>query len=166
MSDIIRKSPTRPKATIEGSKTARKSAARLAAVQALYQITQREQSVAKVIQEFMDHRVGFPVEDETILVAPEPELFQSIVTGVQEYYDDLSDKLNDHLSENISLTRMEPVLRLILLCGAFELTAHRDIDGPIIISDYVAMTDSFYGEGEKETGLINAVLDAVTDAVR
>ena len=166
MSDLIRKSPTRPDATIEGSKTARKSAARLSAVQALYQIHQRDQSMAAVIQEFMDHRVGFPVDDDTLLVAPEPELFQSIVTGVSEYQIELSEKISKQLSDNISLPRMEPVLRFVLLCGTFELTAHRDIDAPIIISDYVAMTDSFYGEGEKEPGLINAVLDSLADVVR
>lgn len=152
-------SPASPPKT--GSKKARASAARLAAAQAVYQSLSTGQAARSTIVEFLEYRLGAPV-DGVEMVTPDRTLFSAIVSGVDDRRLDL-----DHLVKNALNDEdkdHESLLRAIMLCGAYELLAHGEIDAPIIISDYVHVTDAFFDVGEKK--LVNAVLDRIAKNLR
>ncbi|MEI6985389.1 MAG: transcription antitermination factor NusB [Rhodospirillaceae bacterium] len=146
-----------------GSAKARRSAARLAAVQALYQIEQGGGTYEAVRAEFIKLRLGHEV-DGISYVAAEPLLFSSIVRGVGARINELDLAISAALDPRLPLERLELLLRAILRAGAWELLANIEIDAPIIISDYVAVAHAFYAE--RETGLINGVLDTLAGRLR
>jgi N utilization substance protein B len=156
---VRRGRPMKPKKN-HGSKKARASAARLAAVQALYQMEGNGQGASSVIKEYIDFRLGEPVDGEE-MVSPDAELFSKLVSGVEERRADLSGMVSGASGRE---KLAEPLLNCILLCGAYELMARHDVDAPIIISDYLHVTEAFYDQGEKK--LVNAVLDKIADNVR
>ena len=144
------------------SRRAQFSAARLAAAQAVYQMTANDQSAAAVIAEYKARRLGEPVDGE-ILVPPDGNLFHAIVEGVENRRSDLDTLLAGPDGKEAGAAR-EPLLRAVLLCGAYELMAHHDTDAPIIINDYLDVTHAFYDGGESK--LVNGILDRVGRAVR
>lgn len=143
-----------------GSKKAQSSAARLAAVQAVYQMDGNAQTAPSVVREFVDFRLGQPVEGEA-MVTPDRESFTRIVSGVAERREDLDHMITATMGRE---RPPEPLIRAILLCGAWELLARGEIDAPVIVSDYLHVTDAFYDVGEKK--LINAVLDKIATNLR
>lgn len=151
-------------ASNQGSRIARLSAARLAAVQAVYQMKANDQDVRSVVSEFKTHRLGKPVEGQN-MVLPDAELFTTIVAGVSEREADLNGMIEATLqNHNSAKTRntdisIEPLLWSILLCGSYELLAHHDTDAPVIISDYIDVAHAFYEGGEPK--LVNGVLDKI-----
>ncbi|MGZ9097730.1 MAG: transcription antitermination protein NusB [Micavibrio sp.] len=147
----------------QGSKIARSSAARLAAVQAVYQILSNQQSADSVIAEYRLHRLGQPVEGAA-MVTPDGDLFQTIVSGVYERMNALEDMIAAALQKNGKSKPSEPLLMAVLLCGAYELLDNRAVDAPIILSDYLNVTHAFYEQGESR--LVNAVLDAIKAVIR
>ncbi len=149
----------------QGSVIARKSAARLLAVQAVYQMHKNEQDAKIVIREFLDHRAGVDVEgDGEVMVAPDQEHFTSLVQGVEEHIIQLGEMVAHNRGEKKSGQKTEPLLNAIFLCGAYELMMMPKIDAPVIISDYLHVTHAFYDE--KEAKLVNAVLDSLKKTVR
>ncbi len=140
------------------SRKARLSAARLAAVQAVYQMTANEQAAVDVIPEFKLRRLGQPVEGAP-MVLPDHELFESIVSGVETARADLEDRLFRDKAPPA-----EALLRALLLCGAYELLMHRETDAPIIISDYLHVAHAFFDQGEAR--LVNGILDRVNRDIR
>lgn len=149
------------KKTNKGSKKAQSSAARLAAVQALYQMEGNDQSARSAVREYLDFRLGQPV-DGIRLVQADRELFTHLVTGVEQRRADLDTIIGQTLGAREQLR--EPLLQAILFCGAYELMSRLEVDAPIIISDYMHVTDAFFDQGEKK--LVNAVLDKIAKAVR
>jgi len=149
----------------KGSKIARNSAARLLAVQAVYQMFENEQSDKDVIAEFIEHRTGHDIDGDEF-VQPEVELFSKIVTGVAENKAQLDELVMANRGEKArdSVVKTEALLQAIFLCGSFELMAHQSIDFPIIISDYLHVTHAFYEESEAK--LVNALLDSVRKVTR
>lgn len=153
----------------QGSKIARLSAARLAAVQAVYQMKANDQDARSIITEFRTHRLGKPTEGQN-MVTPDGNLFTSIVAGVSDREADLKGIIDATLrgqkegSARNSEVSIEPLLWSILMCGAFELLAHHDTDVPIIISDYLEVTHAFYEGGEAK--LVNGVLDRIGHNLR
>lgn len=147
----------------QGSKKARAAAARLAAVQAVYQMMMNEQQANTVISEYKLHRLGEEVDGEE-MVTPDGGLFQHIVSGVDSRMNALEDMIAAALQKNGKSKPAEPLLNAILLCGAFEMLGSLDIDPPLIVSDYLNVTHAFYETGESK--LVHAVLDAVKAAVR
>ncbi len=145
---------------LKGSQKARASAARLASVQALYQMAGNEQTAVSAVREYIDFRLGQPVEGQE-MVTPDKELFSKIVSGVEERRGDLDHMIAATLGEKKEVERL---LHCILLAGAYELMARPDVDAPVIISDYLHVTDAFYDQGEKK--LVNAVLDKIAANVR
>lgn len=152
-----------------GSRIARLSAARLAAVQAVYQMKSTGQNAAGVIGEYKSYRLGKRLDDQE-MVLPDGALFEKIVSGVAERDDDLRGIIDTCLAEQgdanagKSAVYVEPLLDSILLCGTYELLAHHETDAPVIIADYLDVTHSFYEGGESR--LINGVLDNIRKAVR
>ncbi len=144
----------------KGSLKARKTAARLFSVQAVYQAIQNKVAPSSLHDEFITHRIGMDLEDGK-MVAPDQPLFRDIISGVTERWGDLQQIITPRLKTS---HEVEPLLTAILICGAYELMAHHDIDAPIIISDYLNITSSFFEQSEPK--LVNAVLDALTKELR
>lgn len=157
----------------KGSKIARQGAARLVATQAVYQVTMQEQAAHNVIKEYKEHRFGQSPDGEEMVV-PDSNLFEHIVGGVDLYSADIDaliasarsagnqvtlEEVGSETPEDTKTDNIEPLLYSILRCGVFELMQPDGIDAPIIISDYMNVTDAFYDQGEKK--LVNAVLDKV-----
>lgn len=151
--------------TIESSPNARNSAARLAAVQALYQIKCNHEPVALVIEEYRQHRLGKTIDDVES-IKPDSLLFERILKGVTEHAETVHEMLFAGLNKEGQqrAVPMEPLLNSILSCGAYELMSHQDIDAPILIDDYLNITHAFYDQGEHK--LVNAVLDRVKAMTR
>jgi transcription antitermination protein NusB len=131
-------------------------AARLAAVQALYQWEATGAKPDAIVAEFTEHRIGQPI-DGIDLPPADGKLFSLLVNGVAAQAEELDDMIAGVLTEDWTVERLEAILRAILRCGAFELAHRGDIPPKVVISEYVAVTDAFFGD--KETGLTNGVLD-------
>jgi len=149
----------------EPSQNARNSAARLAAVQALYQYKGNEEPVLLLIEEYRQHRLG-KVLDEVETIRPDSLLFERILKGVTEHNATVQEMLAAALNKDGQQKAVpaEPLLNSILSCGAYELMSHQDIDAPILIDDYLNITHAFYDQGEHK--LVNAVLDRVKGMTR
>lgn len=144
-----------------GSRKARNSAARLLAVQAVYQMHKNDQLVEDVIKEYLEHRTGVDIDGDE-MVSPDQDHFALVVRGVEEHITQLGEVVAKNRGKETGDT--EPLLKAILLCGAFELMVLQSIDFPIIISDYLHVAQAFYDEGEAK--LVNALLDSIRKTVR
>ena len=147
------------------SLSAQNRAARLLAVQAVYQreITPTDDA-ASLTAEYMAHRAGMDLDGEK-LVEPNPDLLKSLIFGVIEKDEDLKDIILKNRSAGEGGTKFpEPLMMACLLCGCYELVFAQEVDFPIIISDYIDIAKAFY-EG-REPGLVNAVLDSVRKVAR
>lgn len=147
----------------EGSQMTRNLSARLLAVQALYQMKHNKQSVKTVYNEYVTHRSEQEVDGEK-LVKPDSVLFKKILYGVEERFVELDSVIRANLKKDASDRVVEPLLFSILVCGAYELLAHTDIDAPIIINDYLNVGHAFFEKNE--VALINGVLDSVSKVFR
>lgn len=146
------------------SATARNKAARLMAVQAVYQMSVNAKAAPFVIDEYMFLRKNMVVDGET-MVEPDESLFRDIVAGVAERLDDLTGIVNaNRPRKEGQVYADEPLLMAHMLCGAYELLSHQSIDYPIIISSYVDVAKAFFAG--HEPGLINGVLDSVRKVTR
>lgn len=151
------------KRTIKGSAKARRNAARLAAVQCLYQMQQNGMSAEQALGDYVNNRLGLE-EDGTVYVAADTEILRSILTGVEERHALLTEMLDKTLTQARALNAQEQILQAVLLCGAEELFAHPETDTAIIISGYVEVAKAFY-EG-REPAMVNAALDALAKVIR
>ncbi len=140
-----------------------RSASRLAAVQALYQIELADGDAASVIQEFIDHRLGREVEGELYAKA-DADLFRDIVQGVTGNREALDGLITGVLTPDWPLGRLETVLRAILRAGAYELRFRVDVPGKVIINEYLDIAHAFFSGAEP--GLVNGVLDRLAREVR
>ena len=145
------------------SRSQSRSAARLAAVQALYQHEMEGTPTAQLIHEFHEHRLGATIEDVEYADA-EVVFFDDIVAGVMARKDDLDEKIAAKLAEGWNLERLDRPMRAILRAGTYELVARPDVPRPTVISEYVDVADAFYDK--KEKGFVNGLLDAIAKDVR
>jgi N utilization substance protein B len=139
-----------------------RSAARLAAVQATYQVELAGAQVETVRAEFLKHQLAAAAEPE--LRDADRELFSDLVRGIAERRDDIDRILAGHLTEGWSLDRLELVLAAILRAGAYELVARADVPVRVVINEYVNVAHAFYGG--KEPGFVNGVLDRIARELR
>jgi N utilization substance protein B len=140
-----------------------RSAARLAAVQALYQIEMEGTPLPVLLHEFHQHRLGATIEDVTYTPAEEG-FFDDIVAGVDKRRDEIDALIAARLSKGWSLERLDKPMRQILRAGAYELIARRDVPTASVISEYVDVAHAFYDK--REAGFVNGLLDAVAKDVR
>lgn len=147
----------------EGSQITRNLSSRILAVQALYQMKQNRQAVKDVYNEYIKHRVEQEIDGQKI-VKPDTVLFKKILYGVEERFVELESVIQANLKKDASDRVVEPLLFSILICGAYELLAHADIDAPIIINDYLNVGHAFFDKNE--VALINGVLDSVSGVFR
>jgi N utilization substance protein B len=144
-------------------KANRRGAARLAAVQALYQMDIAGTPLADILSEFETHWLGGEVEGQRYRPA-EAAFFRDIVSGAVREQRSLDPKIDAALSRGWPLVRIEALLRAVLRAGAYELAARPDIPVRVVISEYVDVAQAFLDR--EETGMVNAVLDALARDLR
>jgi N utilization substance protein B len=142
----------------------RRSVARLAAVQALYQLElNRGDDPEAVIREFVRHRFGHEIDGDRYGEA-DPALFSDVVRGVAADLEGLDATISTVLTEEWPLRRLDSVLRAILRAGTYELVHRRDIPPLVSISEYTAVAYAFFVG--KEPGFANGVLDRLGRTLR
>ena len=142
---------------------AKQSAARLAAVQALYQVELSATPVEAVLAEFLALRLDEEL-DGVSLAAADRGLLELLVRGVGKERDELDDMLAAVLDEGWPVERLETLLQILLRVGALELTRRPETPVRVVVSEYVDLAGAFFGG--KEPGLVNGVLDRLARALR
>lgn len=140
-----------------------RSAARLAAVQALYQQEMEKTPLPTLLHEFHQHRLGATIEDVTYHPAEEP-FFDDVVKGVDARREEIDALIVGRLAKGWTLERLDKPMRQILRAGTYELLARADVPTPSVISEYVDVAHAFYDK--REAGFVNGLLDAISKTVR
>ena len=135
-----------------------RSVARLAAVQALYQMEVSGAGVETVVREFLDHRFGADIEGSPLAEADEA-FFAELVRGVVADQLTIDQAIAHRLASGWRLERIDATLRAILRAGAYELRDRSDVPVEVAIDEYVELTKSFFNG--PEPGFVNAALDAI-----
>src|SRR6478609_8250401 len=155
--------PDRMPAAANDRKANRRGAARLAAVQALYQMDIAGTGLNEIIAEFESHWIGREVEGNQYLPA-EAAHFREVIGGVVREQRVLDPMIDDVLARGWPLKRIEAILRAVLRAGAYELDHRRDVPGRVVVSEYVDVAHAFVDRDE--TGMVNAVLDQIARKLR
>lgn len=140
-----------------------RSAARLAAVQALYQHEMEATPLSRLLHEFHEHRLGATIGDETYHDA-ERDFFDDIVMGAEARRHEIDTLIGARLAEGWTLERLDRPMRAILRAGAYELIARPDVPVGSVISEYVDVAHAFYDK--RESGFVNGLLDAIAKEAR
>src|SRR5947207_7642192 len=148
-----------------------RSQARLAAVQALYQMDLAETDLSAVIEEFKAHRLGSEADngtgngpDDSTGAEADPEHFAGVLKGVVRRQREIDPMIDQQLARGWRLTRIDSILRAILRAGAFELIELGDVPPRVIISEYIDVAHAFF-EGD-EPRVVNGVLDGLARKLR
>ena len=147
----------------DGPRANKRGAARLAAVQALYQMDLAATPLNDILGEFEAHWIGREVEGEKYLPA-EANFFRDVVKGVVAEQRRLDPMIDAILSKGWPLVRIETVLRAILRAGAYELDRKPEVPARVVVSEYADIAHAFVERDE--TGMINAVLDQLARQLR
>jgi N utilization substance protein B len=140
-----------------------RSAARLAAVQALYQLEMEATPLRVLLHEFHQHRLGATIEDVEYADA-EIDFFDDLVAGVDARREEIDALISTKLASGWSLERLDKPMRQILRAGTYELLARADVPTGSVISEYLDVAHAFYDK--REAGFVNGLLDAMAKAVR
>ena len=144
-----------------------RSAARLAAVQALYQHDMEATPLAMLIDEFHRHRLGGEVDpdiDGAQYAEAETAFFDDLVKGAIARREEIDERIGNHLAEGWKIGRLDRTMLQILRAGTYELMARPDVPTGSAISEYVDVAHAFFEA--REAKFVNGVLDAVARAVR
>ncbi|WP_309086102.1 transcription antitermination factor NusB [Chelativorans sp.] len=142
----------------------KRGAARLAAVQALYQMDVAGTGLLETTAEYEGFRLGKEI-DGVVYREADPQWFRAILAGVVEDQKLIDPVIRQSLTDDWPLSRLDSTLRAILRAGVYELTRRADVPVAVVVSEYLDIAKAFYGEGE-EPKLVNAVLDRVARRVR
>jgi len=154
-------------------KIKKKSAARLAAVQAVYTIEYGDLPVDVVVREFVKGTIGRQVIDEDLetqteeLVAVnemDTNYFAELVRGVHNRLEWVENSVQKSLTEDWSYDRMDGTLKAVLFCGVYELMANTSVDAKVIIKEYVDIAYAFFDKAEPK--MVNAVMDRMARIIR
>lgn len=140
-----------------------RSAARLAAVQALYQREMQGGSVPALLHEFHRHRLGATIEDVEYREA-DVDFFNDVVSGANAREAELDALITGALAEGWTLDRLDRPMRALLRAGVYELVARPDVPAAAVVDEYVDVAYAFYEA--REAGFVNALLDTVARKVR
>jgi N utilization substance protein B len=144
-------------------KANRRGAARLAAVQALYQMEIAGTGLNEILAQFEGHWIGREVEGAQYLPA-EAAFFRDIVSGVLREQRSLDPLVDKALAQGWPLKRVDAILRAVLRAGAYELHHRSDVPARVVVSEYVDVANAFVDNDE--TGMVNAVLDSIARQFR
>ncbi len=134
----------------------RRSRARMAAVQALYQMDISGTQINTVVEEFTQHRLD-PGKTDT-------DFFEDVLKGVIQFQEELDTDIAEHLSEKWSMKRLDMTLRAIMRAGTYEVSRRPDIPALVIIDEYVSIAADFFEQSEP--AFVNGVLDKYAKKVR
>ena len=137
----------------------RRRAARIAAVQALYQMALNGGTAEDIIREFIAYRLRGEEGTASGEPAVDIDLFADVVSGAAAREAEIDGAIANALDKDRQFGRLEILMRSILRAGAYELMGRDDIDPALTISEYIAVADAFYNE--REPALVNAVLDRI-----
>ncbi|MBB3161936.1 transcription antitermination factor NusB [Rhizobium leguminosarum bv. viciae 248] len=140
-----------------------RGAARLAAVQALYQMDVGGTGVLEIVAEYEAYRLGQEIDGATYLKA-DAAWFRSIVSGVVRDQVRLDPLIAAALQDDWALSRLDSTVRAILRAGVFEITDRKDVPVAVIVTEYVEIAQAFFDDDEPK--LVNAVLDRIAKQVR
>ena len=140
-----------------------RSRARLAAVQALYQMDMAETDLNEVIDEFKTHRLTSDAEDGAV-AGGDVEHFVRVLNGVVKRQLELDPMIDQQLATGWRLLRVDAILRAILRAGGFELLELTDVPARVVISEYIDVARAFF-EGD-EPRVVNGVLDQAARKLR
>ncbi len=140
-----------------------RSAARLAAVQALYQLDMEKPSIARLLTEFHDHRLGAEIEEAQYADA-EVSFFDDIVSGVDARRSEIDAIIDGKLSEQWKMARLDKTMLQILRAGTYEMIARADVPTATVITEYVDVAHAFFDP--KDAKFVNGLLDAVAQEKR
>ena len=140
-----------------------RNAARLAAVQALYQMDLAGTGLNEILAQFESHWIGQEIEGNRYLPA-EAAFFRDVVSGVVREQRKLDPLIDEALAQSWPLKRIEAILRAVLRAGAYELDHRRDVPARVVLSEYVDLAYAFVDR--EETGMANAVLDQIARRLR
>jgi N utilization substance protein B len=141
----------------------KRGAARLAALQALYQLEITGISAEDVIEEFVAHRLGHDPETGQAVVQ-DKAYFSDIVHGVLKHQVEIDRSIAKALAAGWTLARIDSILRALLRAGAYELVARRDVPAKVVIDEYVELARDFFDKDEP--GFVNALLDKLAHRKR
>lgn len=141
----------------------KRGAARLAAVQALYQMDIGGTGMLEVVNEYEMHRLGKELDGDLYRQA-DADWFRSIVSGVVGQQRQLDPLIRSSLTDDWPLSRLDSTLRAILRAGAYELSSRRDVPVAVIVSEYFDVASAFFEDDEPK--LVNAVLDRLAGKLR
>jgi N utilization substance protein B len=141
----------------------KRGAARLAAVQALYQMDLSGSGVLETAAEYESFRLGKELDGQFYREA-DPQWFRAILAGVVEHQKAIDPVIRSSLTEDWPLSRLDTTLRAILRAGVYELMLRKDVPVAVIVSEYLDIAKAFYEEDEPK--LVNAVLDRVARRTR
>lgn len=140
-----------------------RSAARVAAVQALYQMDLAGTDLTDVIAEFMSLRFGPDAEDQNLKDADQG-FFADVVKGVVRRQREIDPLINQQLAQGWKLTRIDSILRAVLRGGVFELMERTDVPGRVVIAEYIKVSQAFLSDDEPK--VVNGVLDRLARKLR
>lgn len=149
---------------IDSAEHRSRTAARLAAVQALFQMDAAGAGVESVIREFIDHRLDGEIEGAPLHEA-DADFFADVTRGVVSSQRRIDPYIERQLAKNWTLARLDATARAILRAGLFELIMRADVPYRVVIDEYVEIAKAFFGEGD-EPRFVNAVLDAAARDAR
>lgn len=146
------------------SKTSKaRSAARLAAVQALYQMDMEEIGLARLLGQFHEHRLGKDIEDSQLIDA-DVDFFDDVVVGTDGRRADIDELIEANLGEQWKIGRLDKTMLQILRAGTYEIIARADVPTGTIINEYLDVAHAFFDS--KDAKFVNGLLDAVAKKKR
>jgi N utilization substance protein B len=145
-----------------------RSAARLAAVQALYQQHMEGTAMARLLDEFHQHRLGRTIDDDDFddaeYVQAEVPFFDDVVRGVAARRDEIDTLVAGKLAAGWSIARLDKTMLQVLRAGTYELLARKDVPAAVTINEYVEVAKAFFDDGQAK--FVNGILDAVAKDAR
>jgi N utilization substance protein B len=145
------------------SKSKSRSAARLASVQALYQMDMEDIGIARLLNEFHAHRLGQEIEDAQYADA-DADFFDDVVSGVDARREEIDQLVDAKLGEQWKMGRLDKTMLQLLRCGTYELIARPDVPTATVIDEYLDVAHAFFDQ--KDAKFVNGLLDAVAKDVR
>lgn len=140
-----------------------RSAARLGAVQALYQHEMQGDPLPRLLHEFHNHRLGQEIEGADYAEA-DIAFFDDLVTGTAARQDEVDALISGALATGWAMDRLDRPMRALLRAATYELVARADVSAATVIDEYVEVSHAFHAE--KEAKFVNALLDTVARQVR
>ena len=153
---------------INSKRSQARSAARLATVQALYQHQMEGTVLAKLIDEFHQHRLGREIEEDEyggqIIAEAEVDFFDDLVRGVCSLEAEIDKVIELKLANGWTLSRVDKTMLQILRAGTYELMRRADVPTPSVINEYVEVAKAFFND--RESKFVNGILDSVAKEMR